>query len=937
MANRAWKTNAMKRTKEYLNPERKLVDEVVDWLCGSDRYGSKIVDTPEGARSLAHILVVVPTAQSARNLRLALAQKASGDKRSGILPPAIVMANSLLELSGERVATQAEELSAMAEILLDCDIGEYKNLFPKAPSGRTADWALDMAGVLLEIHKILGEANLLMSEVSSSEDRGRWKDLAGIEKLFIEKLERSGIVARCMSRRRAVASGCRAEGIRQIVLPSAVDVTKAFADYLENSEQDVSVLIHANEEDSAKFDEWGRPAEIFVSGIDPKTIGSAPTAVMETDAIAKYFRDVKDGEAFPALVVCDSEMYPELEGAFQNHFSGDELVLRNPSKENLSRSSLGRLLGAIVKLGDERDYNTFSALIRTGDMARWAQGALSASAGEIASFAGALDIVQNARLPRTLDDVISGAATEMQNARREEDKKAIAGLLRLAETVEKEIGEPFEFLKKIFSCVVLSEKNPADRELAAAAKTVRDIREACASEAIPAFLRRKIFARLLKSSSYMLEPAAENVLVASGWLEAPWCPDDEVVFAGFNEGCVPENIVGHPFVPDALRKQLGISTNSRREMRDSFILAQALKCRSGDSVRVWMHQVSGDKNVMKPSRILFNAIGDKDVPDLALRLYAVTKGNEGAPMKELPPAWRLKLPFPPKGTVYRQKISPTELDGYLRCPFTFYLNETFGSRSDDRRQELDSLAFGNLCHEVLDKFALEGPKDSVDSGEIAAFLEDEVRRKLQSFGLDLPAIVELQGEGAIERLNAFSVLQAARRRAGWRIVRSEQTLECRIKRCPTLVRGRVDRIDEHEKTGDLAIIDYKTWRKARDFNYNSIQLPVYRSMIEASGLFDAAKAHSCEALYCVLAERPEDVAFDVGHAYREGNQSEAEDKIVALLENIAKGIFYPPQKAPGSSDWVWMSDYSQLIWETPEKGVDPEWIDDQSSRMEGGI
>lgn len=431
----------------------------------------------------------------------------------------------------------------------------------------------------------------------------------------------------------------------------------------------------------------------------------------------------------------------------------------------------------------------------------------------------------------------------------------------------------------------------------------------------------------------MLEPVQENVLVTTGWLELPWCPDDEIVVAGFNEGCVPENIVGHPFLPDSLREELKLSSNFSRAARDSFIFAQAAACRRRGAVSVFLHQIAGDKNVMKPSRLLFNGISDKDLPALALRLYAVTKGNEGAPAKELPPAWRLTLPFPPAGTVYRARMSPTALDQYLRCPFTFYLQEVFGRRSDDRNQELDAMAFGNLCHAALDRFAKEGPKDSVDADEIAAFLADEVRRGLRSFGTDLPAIIELQGEAAAERLKAFAVHQAARRRAGWRIVCSEQNLECRIKGCPTLLRGKVDRIDRHETTGEIAIIDYKTWNRAKEENYASVQLPLYRAMVEASGLFDPAKARASKAFYCVLAERPEDTLFDEAHACHEGGQSEAEDAILALLTDLAKGIFYPPKKVSGA--WAWERDYGTLVWQTPDDGLDPAWLADQAARANG--
>jgi RecB family exonuclease len=335
---------------------------------------------------------------------------------------------------------------------------------------------------------------------------------------------------------------------------------------------------------------------------------------------------------------------------------------------------------------------------------------------------------------------------------------------------------------------------------------------------------------------------------------------------------------------------------------------------------------------MKPSRILFKGIGDKDIPGLARRLYAVTKGNEGAPAKELPPAWRLKLPIPPKGKVFREKISPTELDQYLRCPFNFYLREVFADHVDDRRQELDAMAFGTLCHEALDRFARTGPADSCDAGEIAEFLAAEVRDSLQVFGIETPAIIELQGEAAIERLKAFAVHQAARRREGWRILASERNFKCRIKGCPTVLSGKVDRIDRHETTGELAIIDYKTWNRSQKENYDSLQLPIYRAMVEASGEFDPQKARSAKALYCILAERTDDVMFDEAHTFGEGSQSEAEDRIVALLDAIARGIFYPPKSDPGGG-MVWSRAYASLIWESPEKGIDPEWISDQLSRL----
>jgi len=908
-------------SKERLDPSRRLLDEVVGWLCGNGRFSGR-VRIVEGARSLAHVMVIVPTAQSGRNLRLALAQAAESRGWGGIIPPKITMASALLVPKGKRIATEAEELAVMASVLTNCDLGKYAALLPKPPAERTADWALGMAGMLLGIAAILGERALMMADVKPELDAARWRDLADIERLFIGALRDHGVMPRSVARREAALAGCCETGIEEMVLPAAVDVQGAFIDYLEHSSQTVTVLLHAGEADVGKFDAWGRPIAMFAAELAPAMIETAPTAVVEADDVAKFFRAVRPEEALPALAVCDAEMYPELEGAFQNHFSENELVLRNPAQERLANSSLGRLLGAIVQLSMSGDYDTFSTLVRTGDVARWARGVLDVTAEEVARYVGALDAVQNRHLPRTLDEAIAGAKADAA-----EDVACAAGLARLAEAVKAELGEPLGFVRKIFASVTLDEKNPGDRELIAAAEVVRDLYADCTGELVPRRFRRKLFSQLLNAATYMLEPTAENVLSTIGWLEVAWCPEPEMMIAGFNEGCVPENIVGHPFVPDSLRAELDLSTNAMREFRDSFILSEAVACRERGAVSVRLHQIAGDKNVMKPSRLLFNGISDEELPALAMRLYAVTKGNDGAPPKELPSAWRLKLPMPPPGVVFRKRISPTALDRYRRCPFDFYLKEVFGEHADDRSQEMDALAFGNLCHDALEAFAKSEVRDSSDAEAIAAFLADEVRRQLKAFGEQLPAVVALQGEAAIERLRAFAPHQAAWRRAGWRVLCSEQRLACRLKGCPTELVGRIDRIDRNEATGELAIIDYKTWDDANKKDFDGLQLPAYRAMVEASKRFEPAAAHSAKALYCILSERPEDVGFDEEHVWHEGLQSAAEDEIVRLLTDLAKGVFYPPKEKLSEG-------YAPLMWESVEKGLDPEWIRDQLSRKE---
>jgi hypothetical protein len=64
--------------KEFLDPEQLLTDEVADWLCGCGKYSGRLKIDPSGVKSLAHVMAVVTTLQSARSLRYALAHRMAG-------------------------------------------------------------------------------------------------------------------------------------------------------------------------------------------------------------------------------------------------------------------------------------------------------------------------------------------------------------------------------------------------------------------------------------------------------------------------------------------------------------------------------------------------------------------------------------------------------------------------------------------------------------------------------------------------------------------------------------------------------------------------------------------------------------------------------------------------------------------------------------------
>ena len=946
--------------RTFLNPERKLVDETADWLAARARR------TACGAWSLAHLLVLVPTAQAARRLRFALAARFEA---TGVVPPAVKMPAHLLEPS-EAAFPEADavtELAVLADVLCAAEPGAYPVLFPHAPARRTFAEAVDVAQGLLRVWSILGENGLLMRDAAARApdlivgdnldfEVARWRDLARLEEAYLAALHGRGVRFRGESAGLAVEHPPHLPGVEGIVLPGLLSPIPALYRVLEALGLPVTVLVHAAPEADGNFDVWGRVvprADGFLDelGVRDEAVSVFATPGAEAAHVANWFASVPPAEALPALTLVDGDLFPELSGAFQTK----GLTLHNPAREAVATSSLGHLLGQLVALSEEPRYDVFSAFIRQGDVQRWLASALGLSRLALVRTLGQLDRLKADHLPETLDDVRTFA---------EGDLRRVVEFVRERLTRSEDLENVRGMLEEIFSARTLDEARAEDREFASAAEAVRDMFDEFAGLAFPASRARVLFAKRLAGATYTLEPDAGDVVQTDGWLEVPWLAEDELVIAGFQEGRVPESVVGHPFLPDALRKGLGLLTNEMRAARDAFILKEACTCRPPQNVRLSFHALASDATALKPSRLLLRTRDAATLAARAKRFYADVVGTGRTPARTLPEAWRLDLPLPPPEAPLGH-ISPSSLDGYLRCPFTYYLKRQFGEAVDDAAEELDAARFGTLCHEALDAWAKGPLADADDARAIAAELEHQVGRILvDRFGLSTPAIVALQADSARRRLAAFAERQAAWRREGWRIVATEEKLQ--VVYDGTTVHGRCDRVDVNERTGAWCVIDYKTWDtperaspfdatkaalafakarglplvtqvdgkgKMKEMVWKSLQLPLYCAMLEVSAdpRFAAAKTAARSACYCVLGKTPEETCFaDALDAA--AWQTDAEQLVRRLLRDIRRGVFWPP--AP-TDEWRW--DYAGLIYDRPELSVDARWLADQNVRCGGEV
>ena len=843
--------------------QKKYLDQVVDALA------AKIRTDPAGAKSLAHVCAVVPTAQSGRRLRLALAARFGA-----LVPPTVITPTELLlDTSDPTLAGRTDEIAAFAEALASKDVPRMTTL--------------EQARQLSDIRAVLAVKALSFADVASAvkidypEEAERWSRLAEIEQSYLAALARRGKTDRIASMKTPT--------------PRA-------------------------EEEILRFDEFSTVDPIALSQVAP-----FPTPAAEADRIAQFFADVKPDEALPALCIADPDLFPEIESAFKAH----GLKIQNPAQLRLATSSLGHLVQQVVDLPRTQSYSTFSAFIRGGDVRRWLCSELKLSDEDMTAALVDLDNRQAEFLPEKIDDIAP------------KTKGTLRGIFEFVKTQIRKRSTR-ALLGAIFKSRTLDEKEPGDREFAAAAEAVSTLLSECGDD-------RDLLALRLDEATYSLEPDAGEVIVTDGWMELPFLDADEVVIAGFQEGCVPESVVGHPFLPDSLRRYLGLPDNSYKEARDRAILQMTLAARAPEAVRISFHALDAKGDVLKPSRLLFETDDDKELVARVKRFYGERVGTEEGAAADLPNKWKLHLPIPPKFKELKA-TSPSRINDYLKCPFTYYLKDKTvlgDKRMDDRAEELQAWEYGNLAHEALEAFALSELKDSADATAIRAFLEERVDAQLgERFGTAVPAIVWMQGESVKGRLANFAEIQSARRAEGWRIVAVERKMELEYSferpdgtTGKTRLHGKCDRIDFNEKTGAWCVIDYKTWdsadnavsfkqKKDGSLEWKSLQLAIYCAMLDAAddAEFAAAKRDNITSCFCVLGKTSDQVRFT--EPMTGGYLPQAEERIREILVAIERGIFWPPSKPP-----EWKYAFADWLSPSPEETIDADWIADQESRL----
>jgi hypothetical protein len=346
-------------------------------------------------------------------------------------------------------------------------------------------------------------------------------------------------------------------------------------------------------------------------------------------------------------------------------------------------------------------------------------------------------------------------------------------------------------------------------------------------------------------------PPGDQAIDVLGWLELALDDAPVLLITGVNEPYLPESVSSDPFLPHALQQALGLLDNRGRWARD-LLHARTIVATRKEALFIAGRQ-DGDGNPLWVSRLLL-----AEPPGIAARRIRAFLGpgavhgrsrklarGAGAPLT-LPPEPILSSPLPP------ERVRVTAFRELLADPYRYALERVLGLEgSNDTAREMGPAPFGTLAHVVLQGYGRGGTARLTEPREIRNALDQLLEQEARSrFGTrPLPAVA-LQVEQLRGRLRAFAKWQAEWVQHGWRLRYVERSFTgadacLLVDGRPTVLSGKVDRIDENEETGVWCILDYKTGERAlapdavhrrgsgRARRWVDLQLPLYRHLAPA--------------------------------------------------------------------------------------------------------
>jgi ATP-dependent helicase/nuclease subunit B len=746
----------------------------------------------ERKNSLPHFCVVVPTAQSGRRLREALAEAAGA-----ILSPTVVTPGAFLKFRDHEAAPDWAEHVAWVEVLENiADWTPYTALFPEPP-GEGKNWAGALARELVGLRRSLQENGLLLSSAArklrESVEAERWQALGILEELVERKLTSWNL----KSRSRLLTEGIDLPGnFSHIILAGVPEMPPLVERALLAWGKSVTTLIGAPADEAANFSPAGRALASWCErplNWPDDSIQVVADPRQQAVVAVRLIGEMKTNPRAVALGSADTEVGDELARAFAR----EGWPAFHPAAATVT-GGLARWFKIWSNWLADPTLATMADLLSLPETGVLVAGKCAQKAKRLAELRDRWMVKRTEDLQRRIEAETSNPSWNPESANE---------VLKAAETLE---GWRASFLGENLG-------GPLTRMLGALART-----GPAAGEAATLMLdwladASHLMAQVKRGPGFWIElmlaeiptpaprPPAGRVLDVQGWLELFHEPGMHLVLCGMNEGKVPARSGGEPWLSEASRDQLGLIKDSDRAARDAFLYQSMLESRrTGGRVDVICGKSGAGGESLLPSRLLL-AGTRKQLPSRVRTLFQEVKPPE-AGMR-----WHADWQWTPRELAAPQRLNVTSLGDYLSCPFRYYLKHVVNMRkSEPDRAEWNARDFGTVAHEVLERWGRDSEARDLEKSEpIHAWLSNELDRVVNEwFGKKTPLAIRIQTEALRQRFLWLARVQATNRLDGWQVFDVERKVE--LAAGDAKIIAKIDRIDRHRDSGHLRVLDYKT-------------------------------------------------------------------------------------------------------------------------------
>ncbi len=716
----------------------------------------------------APIYVVVPTQESARQLKEKLAILSAGKRSQGAcLSPTIIPSNQLLPLAQSRLAGSLENLFCWNQVLTSHrNRGENAELFSQSEEWKEQSW-IYQAQQLSELFDVLIREGLEWDDtrlIDLAHTDARWQQLLSLKQQQQERLSDLGYQSSTQEARLPYPPSAT------VILACVPQLSRQLQHILSRSACRVEAWIHAPATYARHFDSWGCPIETWLNLPAKRTSELAPadwqsqvclyddSALMAKQAVACLgVLNEKHRAALHSVALCNAD--PSMESSLEEALAAVHVQAHRPRGRSFLSSEWQQLLHQLSELklkinhthlsAESWDYypvSIISELLGNPLLPSLLLEKGFCKYGE--KEARILSLVQGRSFPTRIAGLLHDLINwENYYTRKSELTEAAHSLAASIEILCLWLGECLSSSEALVDKLLelaSSSMERGDSAWAIGNDLHQGFTQSMMSICVPLKGLLAAHSMSVESCLALLELSVERLrftparearasIDIMGWRDLSYSSAKSLVITAFHDSVIPARWGLEAWLTPSIRKQLGLRTDLEHAAHDAYLLRSILAPRR-HSVYFFLSRMDRKKNPLSPSSLLFKLCQREHLPALVDYLFgeheppSFLNGYESEESdwvyRQIPNPRNIELsaenlaqarlsdfdvecPIP-----VNQGFSPSLLASFLSCPLRFWLQRLFKLSSQEYewdKKQLSAMDRGNLIHASMEAFIRRYP------------------------------------------------------------------------------------------------------------------------------------------------------------------------------------------------------------------------------------